>query len=360
MLRSDRGRLIRLVHAGLLALAVLAWGCAKRAPLDSLEPEGHFAREIDRLFKPIFWVAVAVFVLVEGALVYALWRFRHRREGPAPRQVHGNTRLEVAWTIAPALLLAVIAVPTVAMIFSLAERPDNAMRVEVIGHQWWWEFRYPGQDVVTANEMHIPAGRNVLVEMTSREDPAVAQEGEDPERLTGGVIHSFWVPKLAGKQDVEPGRTTHLSLRADRPGIYLGTCAEFCGISHANMRFRVVAHSPERFRTWLEGQRRPAASPPPGPAAEGLEAFARSGCAGCHTINGVQIGNQAAQGRAGPDLTHFASRRVFAGGIFQVTDENLEAWLRNPPGKKPGARMPNLNLSEQDITNLVAYLRTLT
>lgn len=325
----------RWLATGLVAAtAALLTACAKNAPQDTLDPAGPFAREIDGLFRPVFWIAVGVFVLVEGLLLVALIRFRHRPGRGVPVQVHGNRRLEIGWTIAPALVLAVIAVPTVGTIFSLDRKPAGALEITVTAHQWWWEVEYPSLRVLTANEVHIPVGEPAYVTMTSVD-----------------VIHSFWVPRLAGKQDVVPGRMTHLSIQADAPGRYEGQCAEYCGASHANMQFLVLADDRAQFDAWVQGQLRKPPPPPP----DVLEVLNREACGGCHIIEGVQ----AAAGRIGPSLSHFGSRTTLAGSIFPNTPEELAAWLDDPPGRKPGADMPDLGLSREEIDALVAYLEGL-
>jgi cytochrome c oxidase subunit II len=233
-----------------------------------------------------------------------------------------------------------MAIPTIATIFALAREPEGALQVTVTAHQWWWEYEYHEEGVITANELHIPAGRPVFL----------ALESED-------VIHSYWVPRLAGKIDVVPGRTNHLTIEADEPGEYHGTCAEYCGLSHANMRFRVFAHTPADYERWVQDQLAPPAEPATDLERRGLEIFSAEACVACHTVQGVS------EARVGPDLTHFASRTTFAGSIFDRTDEHLAAWLRDAPGVKPGALMPrgiaDLGLSEDDIDALVAYLQSL-
>lgn len=334
--RSAFGRPLRAMT--LVAVGVLLAGCARNAPQDTLQPAGHWARRIDDLFQWPFWIAVAIFVIVEGLIVFALLRFRARgRDDRPPRQIHGNPKLEVSLAVLPTIILAGIAVPTVGLVHELAQRPTgDHLVVEVIGHQWWWEYRYPN-GVVTATELHIPTGQDVELRLTSAD-----------------VIHSFWIPKLNGKRDVIPGRFEFLKVRAERPGVYMGQCVEFCGASHANMRLRAVAHEPSEFAAWLAAQERPAPEPAAGSlAARGKEVFLAQPCFGCHTVKGVS------QGRIGPDLTHLASRSTLAGGILKNDTENLAAWLRDPPGEKPGSIMPNLNLSEDDIRALVAYLETL-
>lgn len=319
----------------LLALA----GCAENAPQDFLEPEGPVARTIDGLQKPVFLVAGVVFVLVEGLIVFAMFKFRDRPGRAEPEQVHGNTRLEVGWTLIPALILFVIAVPTIKTIFDLSNTDAGALQVKVIGHQFWWEYQYEDSGVVTANELVMPTGRPVELTLESVD-----------------VIHSYWVPKLAGKTDVIPGRTNRMSFEADRPGTYLGQCAEFCGLSHANMRNVAVAMAPADFDRWLADQQRPPPAPAEGSlAAEGLTVFNSRGCSGCHTIQGVS------QGNIGPNLTKFATRGTFAGSIFKNNPDDLRTWLRDPQAAKPGnlMRIPGAPLSSDEITKLIAYLETL-
>lgn len=366
---------------GLLGgLAVLLSACGG-SPQSVLDPQGSFAERPDDLFRIVFWIAVAIFVLVQGLIIVTVVRFRDRGGEQLPEQVHGNTKLEIFWTVVPALILAAIAVPTVQLVFELDAPQPDSMTVEVVGHRWWWEFRYPGdqfglqEDVVTANELVIPTGRTVRLEMTSQ-DPGASTDK--------AVIHSFWVPALAGKQDVVPGRISTLNLEADEPGRYLGQCAEYCGLSHANMRQRVVAKSPGEFDRWLAAQAEPAPTPEQGTQAfEGMRTFLTGACAGCHTVDGAEITvdgqSRTAQGRIGPDLTHLMSRREFAGAILDLYErdqdgdftgtphvENLRAWLDNPDNLKPmqattnvGIGMPDVNLTDEEIDALVTYLVTL-
>ncbi len=323
----------------LLAVVPLLFlvSCAENAPQDFLEPEGPIARQIDNLQKPVFLVAGIIFVIVEGLAVYFVVRYRHREDSPEPVQIHGNTRLEIAWTLIPALILLVIAVPTIRTIFDLGEKSENALKVTVIGHQFWWEYRYDDLGVVTANELVIPVDQDVELDLESID-----------------VIHSFWVPKLAGKTDVIPGRENHMKIRASESGTYLGQCAEYCGTSHANMRLLAVAKSRPDFDNWVQNERRLAREPIAGtPAADGKALFTAKGCSGCHRVEGVS------QGQVGPSLSHFAARSTFAGAMFDRTEDRLRAWLRNPPEEKPGAKMPALGLSNDDINKLIAYLETL-
>lgn len=336
-----------VVFVGLLAgLALLSTtACSPQDPQNTLAAVGQVARKQQELFWTIFWWAVGVFVVVEGLLVFTVWRFRRRPGQPEPAQVHGNTRLELAWTIAPTLVLASIAVPTVVSIFDLADTPPVALRVNVTGHQWWWEFQYPDLGVVTANELHLPVGEAVALTMESVD-----------------VIHSFWVPKLAGKQDIIPGSQRKMWLRGDSPGEFYAQCAELCGIQHANMKFRVKVQSREDFNRWVRDQRTPPGQPS-GDEVRGQQVFANvaNQCITCHTIDGVP----GAAGRTGPNLTHFGARGTLAAGMVDNTPQNLAAWLRNPDEIKPGNLMAeqfkraNIRLSEQDISALVTYLQSL-
>jgi cytochrome c oxidase subunit 2 len=335
---SSRWRLLLPV----LALAFLLVACSggDDLPQDALDPQGPYAEKVHNLAKPVFIIAGLVLVLVQGLVIYALIKFRRRSEDEAPVQVHGNVRLELTWTVIPAAVLAVVGVLVVGTLVDLDRTPkgDDVVNVRVIGHQWWWEYDYPDLDIVTANELHIPVGVPIAVSLESVD-----------------VIHSFWPPKLAGKLDAIPGRTNHLTLEADKPGIYFGQCAEFCGLSHADMRLRVVAHEPAEFDEWVKTNARPAELPPEtdAEATAGAALFRAKGCASCHTVEGYSAGE------LGPNLTHLQQRETFAGAIFDLNEKNLRAWLRDPPAEKPGSLMPNLELTEEEITDLIAYLDTL-
>ncbi|MGZ5351710.1 MAG: cytochrome c oxidase subunit II [Actinomycetota bacterium] len=359
-----------LLAVGLMALAAVAVGCAPNATQDTLQPAGEFARKPYDLFVPVFWVAAVIFVLVEGALIVFAFRYRHRKGRTGiPPQVHGNTRLEIAWTILPAVILAGIAVPTVTTIFDLARDPEpGTMQVDVLGHQWWWEFSYLDEGFTTANELHIPTGEPVYLRLCAvglayegQPSPSECQPGppDGPRAAVIGdaVVHSFWVPELAGGQDVVPGQTNNLWIEADEPGTYEGQCKEFCGLSHAYMKFTVVAHTPEDYRTWLEGQQAPAA---PGGERTALDIFTAQ-CTQCHTIDGLldANGEPIVGANDAPNLTHFASRECFAGCMLATNDGNLRRWLENPPAVKAGSKMPDLGLSAEEIERLIAFLNTL-
>jgi cytochrome c oxidase subunit II len=357
---------------GLVALALLLAACAPHATQDSLKAQGPYAREIKSLFVPVFWIAAAVFVLVEGGIVFISIKWRHRKgRDRMPPQTHGNTRLEIGWTIAPALVLAIVMVPTIATIWSLAKTPPaTALHVTVGGHQWWWSFEYTDADmktgygsnepITTGDVMVIPAGRTVYLSLTSGGgalNGGVAGTNPDFE-----VIHSFWIPELAGKQDVVPGRTNHILLQADHPGTYYGQCAEFCGLQHGKMKFRVVALDSTDWASWVANEKLPGATPTDSLAAQGMDTFMNplSGggtCIACHAIGGTDAG-----GTAGPNLTHFAAsdHQCFAGCDWDTTDVvALKAWLRDPNAVKLGSKMPNYHLTEAEISALVAYLESL-
>ncbi len=324
--------LLLVVIGGLLT----ACGSAEDYPQTTLEAAGEHNQRILDVYSLIWYGAVVVFFLVEGLLLFSVFKFRgepktiHGR--PVP--VHGNNRLEIIWTVIPAIILAIIAVPTLQVISDLSARPDeDSMVVNVIGHQFFWEFQYPELGISTTNELHIPVGQQIDFRLDSAD-----------------VIHSFWVPQLAGKLDAIPGRDNRMWFEADAPGTYLGQCAEFCGLAHYQMLLSVVAQPQAEFDAWVAEE----LAPPPaeGDPEAGL-AIIETQCAACHTVEGT-----AAQGAVGPELTGFASREQIA-GVVENTPENLAAWLDDPDAIKPGTQMPDLPLSEADIMNLVAYLETL-
>jgi len=388
--RTQRRPVVRkfLALAPVASLLLLLSACASNAPQDTLEPEGPIARKIDGLVNPVFLVAGVVFVLVEVGTVLLVRRFRLRNddEDPdaLPPQTHGNFKLEIAWTIAPAILLAVVGIFTVATLFDVEAAADDAtMTVTVVGQQWWWEYQYDTDldgtaDFVTANDLVVPAATTVKLEIESRD-----------------VIHSFWIPKLNGKKDAVPGRTHQLTVESDEAGTFVGQCTEYCGLSHAYMRQRLVALDQADYDTWATNQATDADMPQDGQAQAGADLFTGT-CSRCHLARGINdeefedagSGDDLVSGPA-PDLTHFATRGVFAGAIFDLweTDdpagivqwdeiggtmdkEALEAWLRDPPAEKPmapadpettdvGRGMPDLNLTEEQIDQLVAFFETL-
>jgi cytochrome c oxidase subunit 2 len=400
-----------------LALALAA--CGPEYPNTTFAPLSELATDIDKIWDILLLWGMIVFVLVEVALIYIVIRFRHKDSAPEPKHIHGNTTVEIIWTLIPAFILVMIAVPTVRTIFvTQGPAPAGALQVDVYGHQWWWEFRYPEFNFRTANELYIPAGRAVELHIH-----------------TQNVIHSFWVPRLAGKRDAVNNRsnriwfTPHDSLANH---VFNGFCTEYCGFSHANMQFRVFVVDQTSFAAWAAHQASPAvsaaapAAPPAGGAtaaaaagaradsattpvqpasapvfefpreripdyaipgtpypesiavdenlvgdpARGMQAFSAGGtpCIGCHTI----VGNPIAVGATGPNLTHFGSRTTFAGALYPSTREYLLRWVKNAPGMKPGSLMPPLGkglvnpltgqtgtLEDQQIADIVAYLMSL-
>lgn len=330
----------------LLPLTLLLSGCFYATdPQSTLTDHGVVSSRIRIDYFIPFAIAVVVFIFVEGLIIYVLTRYRTRpNDTELPVQTHGNTRLELTWTIIPALLLAGLAIPTIRDVVWLSQKPNDALPVHVIAHQWFWEIRYPnptnpGQEVITANEMHIPAGRRIYVTLESQD-----------------VIHSFWVPTLAGKTDVIPNHQNHMWMNAKEPGTYSGQCAEFCGDSHALMRFLVVAQPAADFDAWLANLAKPPINPTGGSAARGQQVFFGNACIGCHAIEGT-----TAQGRVAPNLTHFGSRSTLGANRLENTPENVVAWIDDPQQFKPGAKMPSWKgtLSDEDIRSIVDYLESL-
>jgi cytochrome c oxidase subunit 2 len=346
-------RLARRVVPG--AFLLLA-GCADY-PQTMIEPVTEFGRIQIALWATVTWWTVGIMVVVFGALAFILVRYRERPDGARPKPIYGSTKLEIAWTVIPALIILAIAIPTIRAIFDTqADPPEDALVVEAIGHQWWWEFRYPELDLVTANEFYVPVGRPLALELRSAD-----------------VIHSFWIPRLGGKKDVNPVPRTPegveplhqnvISLTVDSAGNYLGQCAEFCGTSHAIMRMMAVAVEPEAFDAWVRDMKS-AVEPSGEAAARGKEIFLRSTCIACHTIEGT-----TAQGKLGPDLTMFGERWSIAAGLMENTEENLTEWILHAPELKRGVIMPGANvgaggmaptgLSRADAEAIAAYLSDL-
>lgn len=303
-----------------------------------LNPASPYARDIAHLFWITFWISMVILAFVTVFVIFNMVRYRDRGEGGLPPQIEGNTIVEVTWTVIPLAILTVLFVltmQTMAAVSPARHPKQDPLNVDVIGHQWWWEFRYPGSGVVTANEMHIPVGKTVKIRLTSDD-----------------VIHDFWVPQLGRKEDAVPGHPNTLVIEASKPGVYLGTCAEYCGAGHAWMRIRVYAQSEADFQSWLAQQAKPH-SPPTTPNEIIGMGFFDSACSACHNItgSGAPKGHDVA-----PDLTHLADRHTLAAGVLANTPANLRKWLEDPQAVKPGVHMPNLHLSKQQIDGLVAYL----
>jgi cytochrome c oxidase subunit 2 len=329
-------RLTGLVPVLCLLALVLAGCSPDHYPQTALRPLSDYAKIGDDIQTTTFKWAVAVFILVEGALVYAIFRFRGKPNDPEPHQIHGNTTIEIIWTVIPALILAAIAVPTVKGIFETNTTPsETGVKVEVVGHQWWWEFRYPDFKVTTANELHVPVGQTVALHMSTMD-----------------VVHSFWPPRFAGKRDVFPNRETRMWFKAEKSGEYSGQCAEFCGIQHGRMGFRIVAQSPEEFKAWA-GHMQSLVAKPPAAQSEGEKLFLSKGCVGCHALNAYE----APKGLIGPNLANLGARTHIAAGTLENTDENLAHWIMNPQSVKQGVLMPNLGINADEAKALVAFLR---
>jgi cytochrome c oxidase subunit 2 len=343
----------RLVPGAFVLLAA----CAGEHPQTMIEPVTEFGRIQTALWSTVTWWTVSILVVVFGALGLILFRYRERPGRPAPKPIYGSTKLEITWTLIPALIILIIAIPTIQAIFTTqADAPEDALVIEAVGHQWWWEFRYPELGITTANEFYVPTDRPLALRLRSAD-----------------VIHSFWIPRFGGKKDVNPVPRTpegvdplHLNqivLEIDSAGSYLGQCAEFCGTSHAIMRMMAVAVEPEAFRSWAEDMQTPV-EPSSELAARGREIFLSSTCIACHAIRGT-----SAQGRLGPDLSNFGERWSIGAGLLENTEENLAEWILHAPELKKGIIMPGANvaaggmaptgLSRDEAEAVAAYLHDL-
>jgi cytochrome c oxidase subunit 2 len=302
------------------------------------------AESIVGLAMLVLAVAAGIFLTVGGLLVYCVARYRSRPQdaGREPPQVYGSGSIELAWTVVPLLIVLILFLATARTIGALGnpDLPPGTLHVTVIGHQWWWEIRYPELGVVTANELHVPVSDG-----PERRPTLLTLESAD-------VVHSFWVPQLAGKTDVVPNRVNQMWVEPRVPGTYLGQCAEFCGTQHAGMLLRVIVHPKGELERWAAEQRgEPVAQ---ASVASGRERFLATACVNCHRVGGTPAG-----GSFGPDLTHLMSRSTIAAGVAENTPANLRLWLVNPALLKPGARMPAMKLSDGEVDEMVAYLLTL-
>ena len=314
---------------GLVSL-VTGTGCGRIAGFTPVTPQGG---AVSGLFTFELMLAFLVSGGVAVAAFYAMFRFRDRPGAPEPAQIHGNTRLEIAWTAAPALLLLVLFVLMVRTMSSVEAEAASALRVRVIGHQWWWEYQYPDLGIITANELHVPVGQPVRLELTSAD-----------------VVHNYWVPQFGWKKDNTPNHVVPMNVLVDQPGVYDGACSEFCGAQHAWMRIRAVATPPDEFQAWVARNQQPA----PVATARGQQVFQQNTCVNCHAIQGVS------DARVGPDLSHFGGRTIIGAGVLDNTPDNLAAWVANPQRVKPGALMPGYpDLPADDVRALVDYLEGL-
>ncbi|HEY4396108.1 MAG TPA: cytochrome c oxidase subunit II [Acidimicrobiia bacterium] len=327
----------RLRHLAAFAwvLAVVIGISACSGSTSAVDAHGSEARHIAGLWWLMFGLAVGVYVVVGGFIIVAA--VRGRSGTPRRSRISQNMFITVGGLLVPALILLVLAVVTVTTTGALRKAGRDPVRIEVTGERWWWAIRYRDRQIVTANELHIPVGQPVEIGLDS-----------------DNVVHSFWVPELAGKVDTIPGQRNVLRFTAEKAGAYLGVCAEFCGIQHAHMGFRVIAQSPGAFERWATAHAQPPLEPASELAADGALRFQRLPCAGCHTVRGTQ-----AHGTVGPDLTDFGSRASIGAGAVANNASNLGRWVRHAQSVKPGALMPDLTLSDDDVQALVAYLESL-
>jgi cytochrome c oxidase subunit 2 len=335
--------------ASLLGCVVFLAGSSVARALDPLptnifSPISTPASEIHRLSLFVLEVCLAIFLVVFTLIVYAAVHYRRRPgdDDSEPPQIYGSNQVELAWTVIPALIVVVLFLASARVIHAVedAKMPPDAVEVTVIGHQFWWEFRYPGYGFVTANELHVP----------------VSDKGHPtPTHITllsADTDHSFWVPKLAGKTDLIPNRRNEMWIDPHEVGHYVGQCAQYCGVQHAKMLLNVMVDSPGDFQNWVQQQKAPAAMS--SEVAAGRRVFETNACANCHTVSGT-----VAHGTFGPDLTHLMSRTTIASGAAPNDEKNLTLWINEPDAIKPGCLMPAMQLEEPDVKTLVAYLMTL-
>ena len=336
---------ILVLFLGVLLAASLCVAAPADHPIPNIfQPRSTPADMIDHLSYFVLEVCGLIFVVVFSLLVYVVVKFRARR-GDAdnePAQVYGSTQIELAWTVIPILIVVVLFLASARVIHAIqdAAKPPAAVDVVAVGHQFWWEFRYPSLGIVTANELHIPLSD------PSHPTPTYLK------LLSADTDHSFWIPQLNGKVDLIPNRVNQIWLDPHQTGLFLGQCAQYCGTQHAKMLLRVYVDTPEAFETWVQAQKQPAHQDES--AAAGRRVFETTACINCHAISGTP-----ATGRFGPDLTHMMSRATLASGAANNTRENLRLWIQDPDALKPGSLMPAMKLSDTDLDALVNYLETL-
>lgn len=336
-----------------LCIALVACRLAAAAQL----PEHRITNIFDPLATPaesekniallVFAITGVIFVGVAGLLAYTIWRFRrpaHEPNSEEPPQVYGSNQIEVAWTVVPILIVFVLIGVSARVIAAVenASPPAAALKVTVIGHQWWWEVLYPDYGIITANEIHMPA--------TNDHKNATYLQLQSAD-----VIHSFWLPQLSGKTDLIPNRTNFMWIDPHQPGIYVGNCAEYCGTQHANMLLTVVGEDPKAFKQWTIEQQKRAVDD--SQVAEGKAVFESLACVNCHNISGLGEGSSGS--KFGPDLTHLMSRQTLGSGVIKNTPSNLRAWVNDPQVVKPGCLMPSMKLEPEELTKVVDYLETL-
>jgi cytochrome c oxidase subunit 2 len=312
-------------------------------PINTFKPLSTPAGEINHLAYFVLFITGSIFVVVATLLCIAILRGRrHKRDDTEPAQVYGSTQVELAWTVIPILTVIVLFLSTARVIFAVqdAPKPASALDVTVIGHQFWWEYRYPKLGIVTTNELHIPLSDD------SNSRPTYLK------LLSADVVHSFWVPQLGGKTDLIPNQANSMWMNPLQPGLYVGQCSQFCGVQHAKMLLRVYVDTPDQFAQWVENQKRSAVQD--AAVAGGRRVFETQACMNCHTITGT-----VATGRFGPDLTHLMSRETLASGLLPNNFRNLRAWVKSPDDFKTGSLMPAMQLDDQQLDDVVAYLSTL-
>jgi cytochrome c oxidase subunit 2 len=330
--------------AAVLAAAGARHAFALKTNTSIFSPASTPSQSIFSLSMFVFAVTGGIFIVVSALIAYSAVRFRQRKDddGSEPPQIYGSNQIELSWTIIPVLIVVVLFLATARIIFAIqdAPKPQNALDVTAIGHQYWWEFRYPTLHITTANELHIPvstadAPRPTYMKLTSAD-----------------VIHNFWVPRLAGKTDMLPNRINEMWMDPHTAGMYEGQCAQFCGVQHAKMLLRVYVDTPEQFAAWVKQEQQAGAQD--ATVAMGRREFESQACVNCHTIAGT-----SAHGQFGPDLTHLASRKTIASGAAENTTENLERWIAEPDMIKPGSLMPSMHLTSDQVREITAYLNTL-
>ena len=329
-----------------LCLAAAGRMCAQ--PMHSVgnifRPASTPAESVFDLSLLALAICGAIFLVVAGLLTYTVVRFRARAvdDGREPAQVYGSNQIEIAWTVIPILIVLVLTMATARVISAVQNRtaPAGALQITVIGHQWWWEIRYPALGIVTANELHVPLSGPARPQLTFL------------KLQSADVAHSFWVPQLAGKTDLIPNRTNNMWIEPKQLGVFLGNCAEYCGTQHANMLLRVTVHTPEEFEQWAAQQKLQAAAD--AQVQSGRSLFLSLSCINCHAVSGTP-----AVGLFGPDLSHLMSRAALGSGVIPNSAENLRAWIKDPQAIKPGNMMPNMQLNEKELDQVVAYLSTL-
>src|ERR1700677_2016743 len=335
--------LLLLSSAGRAAWALPTDNVVHQTP-SIFEPHSGPAQTIYHLSLFVMQITGAIFIVVASLLVFVIVRFRQRNpnDDSEPPQIYGSTQIELAWTVIPILIVFVLFLTTARILFAIQDQkmPPTALNVDAVGHQFWWEFHYTQSGFTTANELHVPLSTGQVPAVTSL------------NLLSADVVHSFWVPALFGKIDMFPNQVNHMWFNPDKPGMYVGQCAQFCGVEHAKMLLRVYVQTPEDFDAWVANQQQPGVQDPA--VAEGRQVFESQACISCHVVRGT-----TANGRFGPDLTHLMSRDTIASGASANTAADLKLWIKDPDYVKPGSLMPAMQLSDDQIDKVVAYLDTL-